>query len=166
MLGSMPSAPDPILRPAARVVVVDAADRVLLIRFTEPASGRTWWATPGGALEPGETHQQAARRELLEETGLAGIELSPVIWTREHVFAWRGRRYRQQERFFFARVDRHELGPELREAHLRDGIDAHRWWTLPELEQTDEVTAPRRLACLLRALLTDGPPDQPIDVGI
>jgi hypothetical protein len=72
----------------------------------------------------------------------------------------------QQERFFVARVDQHELGPELREAHLRDGIDAHRWWTVPELEQTREVTAPRRLARLLRSLLADGLPDEPIDVGV
>ncbi|HZD01945.1 MAG TPA: NUDIX domain-containing protein [Actinomycetes bacterium] len=162
----MPSSPDPVLRVAARVVILDSQDRVLLLRFTEPPSGRTWWATPGGALEPGETHQQAARRELLEETGLAGVELSPVIWTREHVFAWRGRRYRQQERFFMTRIDRHELGAELREAHLRDGIDAHRWWTIAELEQTGEVTAPRRLARLLRRLLVDGPPGEPIDTGL
>jgi len=162
----MPSAPDPVLRAAARVVILDPSDRVLLVRFTETNSGRRWWATPGGALEPGETHQQAARREVLEETGLAEVELSPVVWTREHVFAWRGRRYHQQERFFVTRVERYELGPELREAHLRDGIDAHRWWTVAELEQTREVTAPRRLARLLGALLADGLPDEPIDAGV
>jgi ADP-ribose pyrophosphatase YjhB (NUDIX family) len=162
----MPSAPDPILRPAARVVILDAADRVLLIRFTDPERGHSWWATPGGALEPGETHQQAARRELLEEIGLAAVQLSPVIWTREHVFTWQGRRYRQQERFFLARVDRHELGQEQLEAHRRDGIDAHHWWTIAELADTDEVTAPRRLARLLRSLLDDGLPDEPIDAGV
>ena len=41
-----------------------------------------------------------------------------------------------------------------------------RWWTLWELETTDEVVSPRRLAVLLRDLLETGPPPEPIEVGI
>ena len=54
---------------AAGAVILDAAGRVLLVlRGHEPQSGR--WSIPGGHVEPGESHAQAAAREALEETGL------------------------------------------------------------------------------------------------
>jgi 8-oxo-dGTP pyrophosphatase MutT (NUDIX family) len=56
----------PLLVVAAGVLVFDAGGRVLLHRHRD--SGR--WGIPGGALEPGETLEAAARRELREETGL------------------------------------------------------------------------------------------------
>ena len=58
------------LRPAARILLVDGAGRVLLFRFT-PEDGRApFWCTPGGAVDPGESYEEAARRELYEETGI------------------------------------------------------------------------------------------------
>jgi 8-oxo-dGTP pyrophosphatase MutT (NUDIX family) len=61
------------------------------------------WITPGGALEPGETAEQVALRELQEETGIESVELSPCVWTRVHRFEWGGKRYEQRERFLVAR---------------------------------------------------------------
>ena len=49
-----------------RALVLDPDDRVLLVRFEFPATGRKW-ALPGGGLEPGETDHEALRRELHEE---------------------------------------------------------------------------------------------------
>jgi len=57
------------LRQAARVIVIDEDGRVLLVKFEFP-DGRVVWATVGGGLEAGETHEDAARRELAEEAGL------------------------------------------------------------------------------------------------
>lgn len=55
-------------------IVVLKPDAVLLIRRGRPpALGQ--WSLPGGAQELGETAEQAARRELLEETGL---EVGPL----------------------------------------------------------------------------------------
>jgi 8-oxo-dGTP diphosphatase len=52
-------------------VLVVRDGKVLLGRRTS-AHGRGTWAPPGGKAEPGETEDEAARRELAEETGLAG----------------------------------------------------------------------------------------------
>jgi hypothetical protein len=49
----------PIVRNAARVVLLDEASRVLLARFEYRE--KTWWVAPGGGLEPTETHEEAAR---------------------------------------------------------------------------------------------------------
>jgi 8-oxo-dGTP diphosphatase len=59
-------------RPSSRLLIVDPACRTLLFRFEHKhgaLSGRRFWATPGGAVKPGESFEQAACREMLEEIG-------------------------------------------------------------------------------------------------
>jgi ADP-ribose pyrophosphatase YjhB (NUDIX family) len=68
----------PPLREAARAVVVDADDRVLLLRYDEDG---VFWATPGGSLEKGEDYATATLRELREELGIdeKAIDLGPQL---------------------------------------------------------------------------------------
>ena len=158
--------PEPVLRAAARAVVLDPDDRVLLVHFRNPQRDARWWATPGGGLDDGETHEQALRRELDEEAGLSAFELGPCIWFREHVFTWGERRIRQRERYYLVRTASADLAPTLAADVLAsEGIQAHRWWTLADLLSSEERFAPSRLASLLRSLLRDGPPRAPFDVG-
>ena len=140
---------DPPPRYAVRAVIVDAADRVLLYRFVSPG-GRSFWATPGGGVEAGETANEAMRRELREEVGLYDADLGPCIWTREHVFVWR-RVVHQVERFYLVRVECHDVAPELDLSE--EGMEEHRWWTLGELETTSEEISPNRLPPLVRAAI-------------
>ena len=154
---------DPVERPAARALVVDRRDRTLLVQFRD-ATGQTWWATPGGGCDEGETLEQTIRRELAEEVGLTRFELGPEIWTRDHTYAWYGRIYRQRERVHLVRVDEHDAEPtiDLAAEHVHDV----RWWSLAALEATDVELVPRTLPRRLRELLERGPPAEPIDVGL
>ena len=89
----------PRLRLATRAIVVDDAERILLVRFD--FGDRIVWATPGGGIEPGETDDAALRREVLEEAGLEGFELGPLVWTRTHRVPLGGGRWDgQTERYY------------------------------------------------------------------
>ena len=149
----------PTVRPAARVVLLDETSRVLLVRFEY--HGRSWWAAPGGGLEDAETHEEAARREIGEETGLDLRELGLWIWTREHVFRFEGRLYRQQERYFLAVVPAFAQRPRLLGAEEAGVLHELRWWTLGELEATGEDLAPADLSTLVRNLVAYGPHSAP-----
>jgi double-stranded uracil-DNA glycosylase len=155
---------EPVPREAVRALVVDAEERILLMRFENPANRDVWWATPGGGVEGDESDEGALRRELLEEAGLDGFEIGPVVWVREHVLPWDRQLWRQRERFHLVRVDRHTAVPTI--DLTAEHVHGHRWWTLGELEATDEWLAPSALATHLRALLRDGPQGVPLDVSV
>jgi 8-oxo-dGTP diphosphatase len=117
-------------RPAltADIVVIAPAGpggsglQVLLIqRGSEPFQGR--WALPGGFCEPGESVEQAAARELKEETSLTGVRLEQV-----RTFSAPGR----DPRGWVVSVAHLALVPARRLADATAGDDARdaRWWQL------------------------------------
>jgi len=155
---------EPVLRHAARILLVDAAGRVLLLKWRLQSGGHVW-ITPGGGLAAGESHQEAALRELDEEVGLRNVALGPCVWLREHVFNWNERAYRQRERFYLLRVDAHEVDRAGNDENELRVLEEFRWWTLPELEASAETFAPRRIALYLAPLLSGELPSHPVDVG-
>jgi 8-oxo-dGTP pyrophosphatase MutT (NUDIX family) len=142
-------------RRAARVVLVDRADRTLLLRGGDPARpGLRWWFTPGGGLNEGETSAEGASRELFEETGLRVDpgDLGEPVWHQVTQFSYDNRRYRQDQDFYLFRVPEWQVDTTGFDIEEQRTIDDHRWWSVAELESTAETIYPENLADLLRTL--------------
>jgi 8-oxo-dGTP pyrophosphatase MutT (NUDIX family) len=146
----------PVARRAARVLLIDASRRVLLFRGGDPSAPEagTWWFTPGGGLDEGETHAEAAARELLEETGLriTPDALGEPVLDHEVEFAFDGTTYAQSQQFFVARVDAHEVDTSGFSPLEHASVVEHRWWPLQELAQTRDRVYPVELVELLTRL--------------
>jgi double-stranded uracil-DNA glycosylase len=110
-------------RQGVRALVVDRAGRTILLRYGNEYA--TWWITPGGGKAPGESDEEALRRELREELGLRDFELGPLLWTRERWFRDEPGHCGQRENVYLVRVDAFEPAPELELAD--EGCHEVRW---------------------------------------
>ena len=138
-------------RRGAKVILIAADGSTLLFRGGDPArpDAGTWWFPPGGGVEPDETVEAAARREVLEETGLELDELGPVAARRLVEFQFDGRTIVSDEVYFVVRVAGGAIDTDGWTELEREVVEEHRWWTVDELRATDETVYPDDLLDLV-----------------
>ena len=142
-------------RATSRVLLFDRDNRVLLFLTTAPdTSGVARWLTPGGGVDAGETHHQAAVRELEEETGLVIADLGEPVWAHDFVVQWNAADHDTgHAEFYTATVDAFEPSDAQWTDEERVDVLAHKWWSLSELIATDEPYEPAELVNLVRRQL-------------
>ena len=155
-------------RNTARLLVLDPDNRLLLIKFKLPDRTEPFWATVGGAIEEGESFEEALWRELREETGVTpkDAEISGCIWFGEHDLEVAGEVVHFHERFAVARVSRTELCTDEMTDDERQVYQGHRWWTLEEISSSEQTIYPNGLGDLLEPILIGGLPTTPIEVAL
>ena len=156
------------IRRAARVLLIDRLDRILLQFFSLDGGSTGVWITPGGGVEDGESHEEAAIRELEEEVGLRNAALGPCVWRRSFVIsAWEGRQFEQQELFFVCRVESHDVSRfVIEDEEERRVTTQQRWWSVEEIRAATEYRfGPMALGHLLDQILTGDYPTEPLVIG-
>jgi putative (di)nucleoside polyphosphate hydrolase len=133
-------------RPCVGIMVLNAQHRIWIGRRVgapqEPEGPGTWWQMPQGGIDAEENAEDAARRELFEETGMRSVTLiaeSPGWYSYDlpealRPRAWGGRYRGQRQKWFAMRF----LGPEAEIAIERPPgqdreFDAWRWAEASEL---------------------------------
>lgn len=160
-LGEWTPGPDGMLtREAGRLLLMDAQDRLLLLRGRDvDRPRRTWWFTVGGGVAPGESAAQAAVRELFEECGIEVPveELQGPVARRSAEFDFAARTVRQHETFFFHRLAgppppvRTDGWTELERQTIQD----LGWWHLREIASMTVEVFPTALADLSESVLAE-----------
>jgi 8-oxo-dGTP pyrophosphatase MutT (NUDIX family) len=154
-------------REAARVVLLDPDDRVLLLSARDPAdaSKGEWWELPGGGIEHGEPSSEAAARELHEETGIEGVDMGPCLWRHHAKFTFAGFNFDQQEFIHVARFS----GPTDQAGYRPAGLEAieamafkgFQWWDVADLGAAGVRVIPPWLV----SQLSGGIPETQVDMG-
>lgn len=159
----LPAAPPRPWRLSARLLAVDAAERILLVPVTD--DGLSWWDLPGGGVEPGETTVQAAIRETLEETGYAvpAALVGVPCWRGEVVFRWLGAWHWSRQVVHLARVP--ELPDPVEPVLTAEEIATHGracWYSVPEIVSHGLIVAPFHDPAVWIRLLQG----EPVDGGL
>ena len=145
----------PVNRPTSRVLLFDRDDSFLLFLTTAPdTSGIARWLTPGGGVDPGESHADAAVRELFEETGLTGVDLGEPVWQHDFVVQWDAADHDTGHAVFYsAVVDRFDPSNANWTDDEKVDVLEHRWFTLAQLIATTDAYEPAELVDLVRRQL-------------
>lgn len=140
-----------VARRGARVLFLDQHDRLLMVLGHDPHQPeRSFWFTPGGGIEPGETAREAAVRELAEETGwvLEPHEVQGPVWIRTALFDFASEPYSQHEEYFVGRVadaERHERSDVVWTQTEIEAIDDVAWLSYEQLAAETREVFPRLL---------------------
>ncbi len=136
------------LRRAARLIVLDPEGRALMFRYDVP--GRPpFWVTAGGECEPGESFDDAARRELFEETGFIADPGPQIAQLTPQFITVEGEPVQADERFFLVRVHDAQIDTSRHTVLEQQLMTQHRWFNRAELADWPEAVFPAGLGDMI-----------------
>lgn len=152
-----------IERRVGRVILIGPNRRTLMFRGGDPhrPEDGTWWFTPGGGVDPGETTEEAARRELVEETGITEFDWGGLIARRRSEFQFMGATIHNDSDLFVVYTEVEAIDPSGWMPLEVETVVEYRWLNAEELKRLAEPVYPALLIDVLEDLCDRMLPDNP-----
>ena len=149
-------AEEALVRKTSRVLLIDATGRTLLFRSLSETTGESFWYPPGGGVEGGEDYEEAARREIFEETGIAELVNLTTFGSRRSSFIFNKVPTIFEEIWFYATVPTQDIDVTGFTEFEKSNVIESKWWTLEEMLKGVGRLVPTNLPDLLGEYLSSG----------
>ena len=163
------------IRNSVKVLLLNDQNELLLLLVDDPKTitvkgkyhGKFWFPT-GGEIKPHESIQEAAFREIYEETGIEKkeINLGPIVWFGEFDLILNGILTHLKQRFIVAKTKQKNVSLSNLTKWEKNVVKKIAWFSLEKIKNSDEIIYPVILPDYLPDILSENYPKKPIEIDL
>lgn len=163
------------VRTSVKILLLNDKNELLLMCADDPKTtsadktyhGRFWFC-PGGQMNPGESLEQAAIRELYEETGIPkdSLELGPVVWFGEFDLVLNGTMTHLKQTFIVVKTKQTQAFLNAPDQWEKSFVKNLAWFSLEKIKTSEEVIFPVLMPLYLPDIISGNYPKEPIEIDL
>ena len=163
------------IRNSVRVLLINDKKEILLICAedykTTTIDGKyrgRYWYTIGGKIESNESVQEAAIREIYEETGIIKeeLELGPIVWFGEYDLILSSIKTHNKQQFMVVKTPRNNVTLDYLTPEEKVVIKDISWFSLEKIKNSSEIIYPIVLPDYLGDILDEKYPEKPFEIDL
>ena len=163
------------IRNSVKVILLNEKNEILLVLADDPKTtsvdgayhGKFWFLV-GGEIEPNESIEKAAIREILEETGIKEeeIDLGPLVWFGEFDLVLDGVLTHLKQTFIVAKTKQTKVSFVNLTTWENRSFQALKWFSIDQIKNSKEIIYPVDLAYYLEDIIAEKYPKKLINIDL